>query len=58
MNFLKKVRLCHAADLLKTHNITVSEVASAVGFDDVGYFIKTFKTKYGCTPEHYASARQ
>ena len=55
MNFLKKVRLCHAADLLKTHGSTVSEVANAVGFDDVGYFIKTFKTKYGCTPEQYAS---
>ena len=58
MNFLKKVRLCHAADLLKTHGLTVSEVANAVGFDDVGYFIKTFKAKYGCTPEQYASTRQ
>ena len=57
MGFLKKVRLCHAADLLKARHSSVSEVAEAVGFDDVGYFIKTFKTKFGCTPEQYASAR-
>ena len=57
MNFLKKVRLCHAADLLKSHGATVSEVANTVGYDDVGYFIKSFKSKYGCTPEQYASTK-
>lgn len=57
MGFLKKVRLCHAADLLKLQKTSVSQVATAVGFDDVGYFIKTFKSKYGCTPEQYASTR-
>ena len=55
MGFLKKVRLCHAADLLKLQKSSVSQVAAAVGFDDVGYFIKTFKSKYGCTPEQYSS---
>ena len=55
MGFLKKVRLCHAADLLKLQKSSVSQVAAAVGFDDVGYFIKTFKSKYGCTPEQYSA---
>ena len=57
MGFLKRVRLCCAADLLKEKGSSVSSVAARVGFDDVGYFIKTFKAKYGVTPEHYSNLR-
>lgn len=57
MGFLKRVRLCRAADLLKEKGASVSGVASRVGFDDVGYFIKTFKAKYGVTPEQYSQLR-
>ena len=58
MGFLKSVRLCRAADLLKSASASVSDVAAAVGFDDAGYFTKTFKARYGMTPEQYAARRR
>lgn len=53
MNFLKHVRLVKAADLLSSKKNSVSEVAALVGFDDTGYFIKAFKSKYNLTPEQF-----
>ena len=58
MGFLKTVRLNRAADLLRSADSSVSDVASAVGFDDAGYFAKTFKAKFGLTPEQYAARRK
>lgn len=55
MSFLKNIRLNVAANLLKKPGSTVNGVAEAVGFEDPGYFIKNFKTKFGCTPEQYSS---
>jgi two-component system response regulator YesN len=54
MGFLKDVRLSRAKDLLKHTNNNVGKIASMVGFDDAGYFTKTFKLKYGITPEQYS----
>ena len=58
MGFLKTVRLNRAADLLRSADSSISDVASAVGFDDAGYFAKTFKAKFGLTPEQYAARRK
>ena len=56
MNFLKNIRLEKATTLLKDSHTSVREVAIAVGFDDCSYFGKSFKNKYGCTPEQYAAS--
>lgn len=53
MNFLKTVRMSEASKLLRTTDLSVSEVADKVGYDDPGYFIKTFKATFGVTPEKY-----
>lgn len=55
MNLLKHMRLSKAAKLLKEKEKSIREIALEVGFDDYSYFGKSFKTKYGCTPEQYAT---
>lgn len=45
----KKLEL--ATDLLKTN--TVTEVAFTLGYENISYFIKLFKLKYGLTPKQF-----
>ena len=51
--FLRKVRMEHAAQLLKTNKIRISEVRYMVGISDADYFRKCFKTHFGLTPKDY-----
>jgi len=51
--FLRKERIKMAAILLKKANVTIAEIAYAVGFNDVSYFIRCFKEIYNCTPSEY-----
>jgi predicted ATPase/AraC-like DNA-binding protein len=48
--YLRKVRLNKAMELLKEQVFTVSEVAFAVGFGSVNYFSKCFKDHFGYPP--------
>lgn len=47
---LKTLRLEHAVELLKDTTFSIDEIAEQCGFDDTGYFIKTFRLFYGSTP--------
>jgi AraC-like DNA-binding protein len=48
---LNKLRLAGAARLLSQQGEgNVAEVAYLVGYNNVSYFSKLFKTEYGCTP--------
>lgn len=51
--FLRNERLKAASELLKKGNGNISDVAYAVGFNDVSYFSKCFKEIYQCTPTEY-----
>ena len=51
--FLRNERLKVAAELLKKGNGNISDVAYAIGFNDVSYFSKCFKEMYQCTPSEY-----
>ena len=42
-----------AAQMLEDSNLKVSDVAVCVGYNDVSYFIQTFKKYYDMTPEQY-----
>lgn len=53
MELVRTVRLKQAANLLKTTNLTINEVAYEVGYSDAGYFIRTFKEYYNCTPGEF-----
>ncbi len=55
-NYLKKVRIEHAKDLLIHSNMKVYEIACRVGYSDQKYFSKVFKEYTGVTPKQYALA--
>lgn len=46
-------RLNQAAYLLKTTNMTVMEIAMAVGYDNISYFHKIFQKRFQMTPRKY-----
>jgi len=52
-DFLKKIKMDHAAQLLKTNKFRVSEVQSIIGISDPDYFRKCFKAQFGMTPRDY-----
>ncbi|MDO4273923.1 MAG: response regulator [Eubacteriales bacterium] len=51
--YLKDLRIEKAAGLLKESGLKISDVALCVGFNDVSYFIQTFRKYYEMTPEQY-----
>lgn len=52
-HFIKEIRLKKAATLLAENNLSITEIAYLTGFNQVHYFIKCFKEKYGITPKGY-----
>ncbi|MCM1027122.1 MAG: AraC family transcriptional regulator [Roseburia sp.] len=46
-------RLSQAAFLLTTTNMSVLEAASRVGYENMSYFHRIFREKYGVTPKKY-----
>ncbi len=47
---IRKIRLDKGMILLKTTDLTVSEIAYEVGFTDPAYFSRTFSQTYGSSP--------
>lgn len=58
VEFIRKIRLQHAAQLLEKSQLTVAEVAYKVGFNNRKYFTKYFKDEYNILPSQYAESRQ
>jgi DNA-binding response OmpR family regulator len=52
--FLRNIRLKHAAELLKQNVLTVSEITWHVGYNDLRTFRTRFKDKFGMSPSDYA----
>ncbi len=50
MKYINAIRLSKAMGLLKTGEHSVTDVASAVGFQDYNHFGRLFRKHYGCTP--------
>ncbi len=51
--FVRHIRLLRAADLLRQKTGNVSDVAYAVGINNLSYFAKVFKEKYGISPAEF-----
>jgi len=51
--FLKIMRMKHAAELLLTTDLTISEIAYKVGMSDPAYFNRCFKAQFGKAPSIY-----
>lgn len=54
--YIRNLKLLRAKDMLMFKNVT--EVCYELGYENVSYFIRLFKNKYGCTPKQYAMMRQ
>jgi ligand-binding sensor domain-containing protein/signal transduction histidine kinase/AraC-like DNA-binding protein len=52
-DFIKSQRLKRAAQLLKENQLSISEVAYSVGFNDRKYFSKEFRKQFGVAPSEY-----
>ena len=50
INYLIQIRLKKAHELLTTGDLTVKEVAKAVGYEDAYHFSKSFKKHFGTSP--------
>lgn len=53
VEFIRLLRLQNAYILLDQKDITVSEACYQSGFNNVSYFIKCFKTRFGQTPASF-----
>ncbi|WP_256011050.1 hybrid sensor histidine kinase/response regulator transcription factor [Desertivirga xinjiangensis] len=51
--YIKTMRLKHAAWLLSSNKLTVSEVSYATGFTTLSHFSNSFKEQYGMSPTRY-----
>lgn len=50
-SFIRMVRLQRAREVLENSTKTVSEIAYQVGFNDLGYFSKSFSEEFGISPK-------
>lgn len=53
--FITKLKVDWAKAILETTDFAISRISEELGFNDVGYFIKTFKKHVGLTPSFYRS---
>lgn len=48
---LMEIRLSYAYTLTSYHKVSTKDAAAKCGFEDVGYFCRAFKKKYGTSPQ-------
>ncbi|MNY60765.1 HTH-type transcriptional activator RhaS [compost metagenome] len=53
IEFIRIIRIRRAATLLEKSQLTVSEIAYQVGFNNPKYFAKLFKDEYQVLPTEY-----
>ncbi len=53
LQYLQEVRLEQAKSLLKLSNLTIAEIAFAVGYQDASHFTSLFKRMNAVTPNEY-----
>ncbi len=56
--YLNDYRLTMAARMLLSSSDSIAAIAGETGFDNLSYFNRLFKKKYGCTPFHFRSKNQ
>jgi signal transduction histidine kinase/DNA-binding response OmpR family regulator/ligand-binding sensor domain-containing protein len=53
--FIRTIRLKHAAHMLKTTRLNITEIMYETGFSNRSYFTKSFKMQYEVGPREYRS---
>jgi len=52
-DYVNKIRMEQSIQLMKLNDYNVQIIAEKVGFNDAGYFSRTFKKYYGVSPNSY-----
>jgi signal transduction histidine kinase/ligand-binding sensor domain-containing protein/DNA-binding response OmpR family regulator len=52
-NFIRNIRLSQAAQLMHNKDLSISDIAYAVGFSTLSHFSSSFKEFYGMSPKDY-----
>lgn len=52
--FIRTIRLKRAVSLLEKSQLSIEEIAFAVGFNSTAYFTKCFRVQFGLPPSEYA----
>ena len=50
---IQKKRMSQAAALLRTTGLTVEDISRSVGYENVSYFHKLFRSAFGMSPRQY-----
>lgn len=58
VTYLNMYRLQYAAGLLSSTSWKISYICQQCGFHETGYFSKTFKKMYGCSPSEYRAGNR
>lgn len=56
VSYLNEYRLFRARELLLRAGTTISDAALATGFDNLGYFDRVFRKKFGMTPRQFRTS--
>ncbi|MNR51475.1 Arabinose operon regulatory protein [compost metagenome] len=55
MQYVSKIRIEKAKELLETTNLTIKEIVEQVGFVDENNFSRAFRKREGVSPSQYRS---
>lgn len=58
VDYIQEQRLLKASELLTTTDLSITEVAGRVGFNDAAYFATCFKNRMGTTPMQYRKIQE
>ena len=53
LQFVLRLRVQHAANLLGSTSLNMAEIADRCGFEDQGYFARQFRKRIGLSPREY-----
>jgi AraC-like DNA-binding protein len=53
VEYINEIRLQKSIEMMKNHNMNITEVASHCGFDNINYFSRLFKKHYKISPSKY-----
>lgn len=56
--YLKRLRLARAQELLRTTTLGIDEIAEAIGFANAQHFTKAFSAAFSMPPAHYRAVGQ